>query len=677
MAGLKKRILRAEALRLALCWIIACYVRFVYRTGRWRIEGDATPERFHREGKPFILAFWHGRLLMMPMIWRRDKPIHMLISDHGDGRIIADAVRHFGIKSIAGSSGKGGLQALRAMVRTLRSGDCVGITPDGPRGPAMQASEGIVATARLARIPIIPASYASRRRYILGSWDHFHFALPFSEGLFLWGKPIAVPADADDAALEFWRLAVEDSLNDLTRTAERRMGHDEKAAMGPRHSLALSAYGLLATALGPLIRLYLYRRQRRGKEDSARIGERLGRASLKRPEGPLVWLHAASIGEAVSALALIERLRAERPGLAILVTTGTVTSARLMAERLPPGPVFHQFVPVDRPAYVRRFLDHWQPDLGLWIESEMWPILVTETQKRGIPTILLNGRISAASFSRWRKWRGLIGPMLSGFDLCLAQDEVQAERLRRLGAVGPRAEGDLKAGAAALPIDEAERARLEAAIGSRPVWLAASTHAGEEEIAAEVHLRLKALHPGLLTLIAPRHPVRAEKIAQTLAVKGLVVTRRAESEPITPETDIYLADTLGELGLFYRLGRIAFVGGSLTPVGGHNPVEPALLDCAILHGPDMTNCAGMAKALDDAGAAEIVASAEELADAVSRLLSDPTERNRRANAAAQIAASDGKVLDRILHILSPWLDRAEHQPENPPCALPPSGPSPV
>jgi lysophospholipid acyltransferase (LPLAT)-like uncharacterized protein len=226
MAELRRKILRSDAVRRAMCWLISIYIRIVYATSRWTIEGAEMPRRFHEAGRPFILAFWHGRLLMMPMAWRRDIPIHMLISGHRDGRIIADAVRHFGIASIAGSSSRGGLAALRLMVKTLKGGDCVGITPDGPRGPAMRASQGIVAAARLAQVPIIPISYATRRRQVMRSWDRFHLAFPFTSGIHLWGAPIEVPEDADEATLEHYRALVEEQLNALGREADRRMGHD-------------------------------------------------------------------------------------------------------------------------------------------------------------------------------------------------------------------------------------------------------------------------------------------------------------------------------------------------------------------------------------------------------------------------------------------------------------------
>jgi len=422
-------------------------------------------------------------------------------------------------------------------------------------------------------------------------------------------------------------------------------------------SRLLSIYRGATTALGPLVALYLARRMARGKEDRERFPERQGIASHKRPIGPLVWVHAASIGEAMSMLSLIDRLLVERPTLSVLVTTGTVTSARLLATRLPAARAWHQYVPVDRTAYVRRFLDHWRPDLALWVESELWPNLIAETCARGTPLLLLNGRMSLRSFRRWQRMPGLIAPLLASFDLCLAQDAAQAERLARLGAATATSVGDLKSAAAPLPVDAGELARTAASFASRAIWLAASTHEGEEEVAAAVHCQLAPLHRGLLTVIAPRHPARGDAIAALLQQKGLNLARRSRGEKITRQTDIYLADTLGELGLFYRLAGIAFIGGSLAQKGGHNPMEAALLDCAILHGPDMSNCAAIADALTRAQASIAVADAGELAGAVAGLLDDPVERAARAGAAAGIAADNRAVLDAVMARIAPWLDR--------------------
>jgi 3-deoxy-D-manno-octulosonic-acid transferase len=415
-------------------------------------------------------------------------------------------------------------------------------------------------------------------------------------------------------------------------------------------------YRALTGPLPPLVRPYLARRRRRGKEDSARLAERRGHAGRSRPPGPLVWIHAASVGEATAILQLVECLDGTRPHVAFLVTTGTVGAARMLASRLP-ARACHQFAPVDLPGWVGRFLDHWRPDLALWVESELWPNLVLMTAARGVPMVLVNGRLSARSYRRWRWWPGLIRPMLESFALCLAQDGEQARRLRLLGAREVVAAGDLKAAGNPLPVDDASLRRLRAEIGLRPRWLAASTHTGEEEIAASVHQRLANHHPGLLTIIAPRHPDRGDMVAAMLGGRGLSLARHARGEPIAADTEIYLVDTIGELGLFYRLAGVAFVGGSLVAKGGHNPFEAARLDCAVLHGPDTGNCAAMAVALAEAGAAEMVSDADELARAVSALLSDRRLRAARAAAGVRAAAAGGAVFDTVLAALAPWLDR--------------------
>jgi 3-deoxy-D-manno-octulosonic-acid transferase len=413
---------------------------------------------------------------------------------------------------------------------------------------------------------------------------------------------------------------------------------------------------MLTRPLGPIAIAYLAQRRRRGKEDPLRFRERRGLASMARPQGPLVWIHAASVGEVTATLGLIERLLDARPELAVLVTTATVTSACLLKDRLPER-ARHQFVPADLPHWVARFLDHWHPELALWIESELWPNLVLATNARSTPMVLVNGRLSARSYRRWQHWPGLIRPMLNAFALTLAQDQQQAGRFRSLGARRVEMVGDLKSAAAPLPFERSELLQLRIGIGPRPVWLAASTHAGEEEIASQVHRTLIEKYPGLLTIIAPRHPARADEITAMLEGQGLCVSRRSHSGSVVRETDVYLADTIGELGILFRLCGIAFIGGSLVAKGGHNPLEAARLDCAILYGPDMSNCAGIAAALAAASAAETVTGAETLARAVAALLADRDLRAARAAAASRVAAAGNGVLDLVLERLGPWLDR--------------------
>jgi 3-deoxy-D-manno-octulosonic-acid transferase len=366
-------------------------------------------------------------------------------------------------------------------------------------------------------------------------------------------------------------------------------------------------------------------------------------------------MHAASVGEATSLLPLMARMHQLWPGHAILLTTGTVTSARVMAERLPEG-AFHQYAPVDRMAYVRRFLNHWRPDLAVWAESEFWPNMVCETARRGIPLILVQGRISTRSYAGWRRHHRLIRRLLSTFTLCLGQTEADAERLRALGAAHAECRGNLKYGAPPLPARADALIEMERNFQGRPRWLAASTHPGEEEIAGEVHRRLRDRRKDLLTIIVPRHPERGPAIATVLGGSGLTVARRAAGEPVTPETEVYIADTIGELGLFYRLAPIAFIGKSLAAEGGQNPLEAAQLGCAIVHGPHMANFAQIVDRLAEAGASVGVANAEELAAVVLRLLADDGERARRAAAARAVAAAEAGVLDAVVDVIAPFMD---------------------
>lgn len=417
-------------------------------------------------------------------------------------------------------------------------------------------------------------------------------------------------------------------------------------------------YRALTVLGGPLIGLYLKRRMARGKEDAARFAERLGRPGLARPEGRLVWLHAASVGESLSLLTLVERLAA-RPGWRVLMTTGTVTSARLMAERLPPG-ALHQYVPVDRPAFVRAFLDHWRPDLVLWAESDFWPNMLDAIRRRAVPLVLVQGRVSAKSFAGWQRARGFIHRLLSGFTLCLGQTPEDAARLAALGAKRVDCLGNLKMAISPLPADEAELARLRAATAGRPLWLAASTHPGEEAVAARVHRALAARFPGLLTVIVPRHPHRGAEIRAELAALGVAATLRSAGEAM--DAAIHVADTMGELGLFYRLSPIVLVGKSLPEAasgGGQNPFEPAQLGAAVLFGPRMDNFPGMAPAMLAAGAALQVADAAALEQALAALLSDPETLARHRAAATAWAAGGAEALEAVLGILDPLLTEAE------------------
>jgi 3-deoxy-D-manno-octulosonic-acid transferase len=424
-------------------------------------------------------------------------------------------------------------------------------------------------------------------------------------------------------------------------------------------SLALGAYLGWSGRFGRrLAERKLRERVAAGKEDAARLDERRGIAGRPRPEGRLVWFHAASVGESLALLELIRTLLHARPGLHVLVTTGTTTSAGVMADRLPEG-AMHQYVPLDARPFVQRFLAHWQPDLAVWTESELWPALICETHARGVPMILLNARMSKASHDRWRYLRGMARSLLRRFDRALVQDDLTEIYLRRLGMLPSRLEvtGTLKEGAAALPVDEDELAAMRDEIGGRPVWVAASTHPGEEEKILEAHGAALKTNPRLLLVVVPRHPDRGDAVAELLQAGGWAFTRRGAGEAPEREAQVYLADTMGELGLWYRLAPISFVGGSWEPVGGHNPFEPAALGSAILHGPYVTNFVDIYQRLTEARAARLVSAPQTLAEALEELLS-PDRAAAMAHAAWEVVSAGADVTDRAKAVLLDKLDGA-------------------
>jgi 3-deoxy-D-manno-octulosonic-acid transferase len=420
----------------------------------------------------------------------------------------------------------------------------------------------------------------------------------------------------------------------------------------------LPLYRLATMLAAPLISQHLKQRLKRGKEDAKRFNERLGKADRPRPDGPLIWVHAASVGESLSLLPLVKALLDNHPTLHIMMTSGTVTSAALLAERLPER-AFHQYVPVDRMPYVSTFLDHWRPGLVLWAESEFWPNLTTLPAARGIPMVLVNGRISPESFAKWRRWPGLAKTILQSFKLTLAQAELDADRLRQLGAAPVTCVGNLKFAAPPLPADEAELARLRQQIGARPCWLAASTHPGEEALIWAAHQNITRTHPDVLTIIAPRHPERGDAIATELTTIGAHVARRTKAQPLSANTDIYIADTMGELGLFFRLCPVSFMGKSLVDLGGQNPIEPARLNSTIVFGPHMWNFPDITERLVEAGAAEHVSDVDSLAKAVTTLLGDDTLRQTRVGKAHAIAESESTVLEQVMGELTPFVTALE------------------
>ena len=414
----------------------------------------------------------------------------------------------------------------------------------------------------------------------------------------------------------------------------------------------LRAYQLLSRLATPLAPTLLARRLKRGKEDPARLDERYGASRIARPRGPLVWVHGASVGELLAVGPLVERIRSK--DFAVLCTSGTVSSAQVAVQRFPKT-VIHQFVPIDAPRFVERFFDHWKPDLALFVESDLWPNLIITAQERNVPLILVNGRVSERSFNRWRIVPSTIGSLLRRFDLCLAQSAGHAARYRDLGAPRITTTGNLKLDVPEPPANAAALAALRAAVGDRPTIAAASTHAGEESALIEAHRRLRNTFPRLLTIIVPRHPDRGPGIVEIANAAGLSTTLRSRDAQPDRDDDIYVVDTMGELGLVYRVAPIVFVGGSLASHGGQNPIEPIKLGAAILHGPHVWNFGEIYAALDAAHGADLVADVGKLAVRLGALLKDTGQRDALVAAARETVKTLGGALERTLAALDPYL----------------------
>ncbi len=424
--------------------------------------------------------------------------------------------------------------------------------------------------------------------------------------------------------------------------------------------IALRLYQIFTFLMAPLVHLALIRRVAQGREDKARLRERFGRASIKRPHGHLVWVHAVSVGETNSVLPLIEDILTTRPAQNVLLTTTTVASASVVARYQSAHPDFrgrlkHQFNAFDRAAYVAAFLTHWQPDAAFQVESELWPNTITACAQRKIPLIMVNGRLSPHSVKRWQKIPSAIRYLLNKFSILIAQDTTTAALLEALGLKNIKTLGNLKLDAPPLNVDEAALSELQETLADRPRFVAASTHIGEEIQIGEAHRMIKDTQPNMLTLIAPRHPERGDKLAAELRSAGFALAQRSRGEMPDADTDIYLLDTLGELGLFYRLSDIVFMGGSLVPHGGHNPIEAARLECTILHGPHVENFQEIFDALSACKAVTPISDAATLAAQIKAFIQAPASAKQIAEAAKTYAHQENGARARTLDALTPYL----------------------
>lgn len=637
---------------------IAGLIKLVENTSTKTFDPPDLPTAVSKH-HPFILACWHGQFMLLCTLNRGiGIDIAAMVARHGDADLIGEAMRQFDVELVRGAGAghrkkdRGGSYALRACVRALNQDKrTVVMTADVPPGPARRAGDGIIQLARFSGRPIIPIAAASSRYTSLKTWSRLTVNLPFSKLAFVAGDPIFVDRAASPDDIERHRRTLEARLSDATFRAYANAGSDAaritpnhalpKSAPLPRPSLTLKTYRTAANALKFAVPTILKRREQRGKEDPARRGERYGQPSLPRPDGRLVWFHAASVGETNTIAPIAYALKERRPDLNLLLTTGTTTSAAIAEKKLV-GVVMHQYVPVDIPSYARAFLKHWQPDLAVLTESEIWPNLIIETKAQDIPIALVNGRMSSRSFSRWKSRISTAEPLFGRIDTVMAQNAVMAYRFRELGTRHVILSGNLKYDAPAPAVDPATLEMLKGAMGDRPTWLAASTHDPEETYIAKAHRQLAGDWPNLLTIIVPRHPQRGVEIGEGMKNQGLRIALRSNGDDITPTTDIYIADTLGELGTFYAAVDLAFIGGSLSDRGGQNPIEAIRHDCSVISGRGVRNFEETYNDLETAKGTVFVKSPNDLPAAIGSLLRDSTARNTlKRNALEAVNARSG------------------------------------
>jgi 3-deoxy-D-manno-octulosonic-acid transferase len=418
----------------------------------------------------------------------------------------------------------------------------------------------------------------------------------------------------------------------------------------------LSTWIALTRLAGPVGGAIVGARRRRGKEDPARSTERLGHPSEARPEGPLVWVHAVSVGEAMAAMPVVDRLISD--GKSVLVTTVTTTSAALVGHRLRPG-LIHQFAPLDLAGPVDRFLAHWRPDLAVFVESEIWPVAIGRLADHGIPLVVANARLSPRSFQGWRRAAPAARAVFRRMSLVLAQTDDDGARFAQLGAPEVATFGNIKFDAGLPDVGDAELDALKAGIGDRPMVLAASTHPGEDEVVLTALLKLKESRPEALLVIVPRHPVRGGDIALLSEAAGLVTRRRSTGELPDGATEVYVADTLGELATFFRLADVVLMGGTfIEGIGGHNLIEPARLGAAVVSGPHFSNWLDIYHAFIEAGGLKVVRSPDEIAGATLDLIADPALRTRQAAAGERVVAGSAGAVARTIEAIRPLIGRS-------------------
>ncbi|MBI4678474.1 MAG: DUF374 domain-containing protein [Elusimicrobia bacterium] len=639
------------------------YVTLVGWTTRWRVLGGEHMAALRRSGRRLILAFWHQRQVFFTYSHRGDAT-KVLVSRSRDGEIIARIMELSDIPAARGSSTRGFFAAIKEMSRTLDEGLDLGITPDGPKGPAREVKTGVVFLAQRLGIPIVPITNALTHKLVFRrSWDQFQVPLPFGRGVVRYGAPILVGAEDDPGAKA---AEIKAALDRITDEADREVLLEPSFL----DRAVASAVALLSTLLAPLAaagfaaKMLLSPRRRLLLSLPVEWKERTGRpdsgALRVSPGRPVLWLHAASVGEVAGAQLLIERIRASRGAPSIVMTCNTA-SGRARALKVP-GVEAAWLAPLDSLPTVRNFLEGVRPFGLVLIETELWPAMLELAFERGLKVGLANGRLSPRSFFAYRCFRALIGPFLRRIDRLAAQTEADAERLRSLGARPERVRvcGNMKFDLIQPPsgLEEARAAMRRLGWEDSRVVVAGSTHPGEEGMLLAAFREARRAHPDLRLVLAPRHVERSSDTAALLTRSGVrfaLWSELARAEGLEGY-ECLLIDAMGVLPSWYAWASVCFVGGTLAPVGGHNLLEPAAHGKASVFGPHTFHTEASARALVRSGGGIRVRGAEELGEAFRKLLADPDGSRRAGQMALDTLRSLRGGVERTLEHLGPCLE---------------------
>lgn len=645
-----KKFLKSKFTSKVIGKVLYWYLKLVKATSRieYDYENGFSKEKFESSSN-IVFIYWHQELATSVLAFEQiGYKINALISPHSDGQIISKVVENIGVKTISGSTNKSAISAIKLIMGALRLGENVVVTPDGPKGPAREINSNIMNIAAKTSSTIVPVSINISRKIEFNSWDKFHFPLPFSKIKVKFAKPIIPTSDKDkdDKALK-------SSLNRISQSQDSyKLTRSEK--------LFEALLTVASIIMFPFQTLLLILRLIRRKESLERVLERFSVASEDRTDD-MIWIHAASVGESIVAFSLIDMLIKHKKDLKFLVTTGTLTSANLVASKMEQYNhysseqiIVHQFLPMDNIFITSSFINYWRPKLALFIESELWPCILYSASSF-CPVILVNARMSPRSFSRWKWFKFIINNIGGCFTHTLVQSNQDKKHFKAFNFNNTELIGNLKYVQKDDNIDIETYSKITQQVENRKIIFAASTHPGEEEIIIDAYLTLKSKIKDLLLIIAPRHPSRTNEIIEILKSKNLKSVRRTESKTINSKTSVFILDTIGEMALIFKLKPITFMGGSFT-IGGHNILEPAKYDSPIIYGPDMINFQEISDEFLKNKAAIQVKNKQELVEELESMIKSSNKNlSEYTEAAANIIKSKQLVGKDYIERLSEYL----------------------